>query len=502
MKRIITLILSITMLLTPVLGSAEATDGFYYFSLSNPVLSIPAGENNMDINLTGLELLFAAEESASGAEVLLSVLGNGKEALSGYMSIGEDGIYAIVDGMKNSFGISGETLKMLTEQLGEDMPNIGIIGGADGPTNIIVTGEEAVQPFTEEALAAFAMACMGAMGSIEMTEPADDVLYGAESEVPAERVDFAVGEDAIITVLKAGAELLMSNEQIAEGYRMAFESEGEEYVELPALIDEMANEIDFNVEGSVYTADNGDIYIDVYVNAAEAGSEFETMNVTAYSTSDEEGQYFYMTVLPPDGATQTELTCSISPSTEVEGANDFYFDITSFIVNEDSAEPEFSISFYSLPFIDENGVNNNYSLDITADDETVSFGLITYGDMASHGGLVYVNTPDGMYAYIGYDGAASEDGNSESGIIWAEISQNDETLGSFRCDLSFGHDVSGESIAYDFSSVPFIDVTTMDDATSQAMDEDLTNVAIGGLGVLGSEIPILGMLLSMSGITG
>ena len=508
MKRIISVLLSIMMLLTPIIGSAEsASDGYYFFSISDPDLSIPMDDGSFDINLEGLEMLFAAQTSEEAFDLLIGVLGNGTEAITGALTIDETGLYAIVDGMENSAAIPMAAIEeLLTEVMSE-------LESAFADMDMNITLEEAnafAEGFSEEALAEFMTALEAFMGSIEMSEPMDDTMYVGEEERAAQWVEFAVGTEALAGFFKAAGDLLMTNEEFAAGYRTALEEEDVEYMPLGDMVEQGITEAELSVEGLIGMSEEGDAEVYSTVYFADGEGEQLAIDMEFSYTQDDEGEYVYASIWPDETAS-IDLFISLMASTEFEGEIDFYAELAMYEVNETEEEIEVnevaSCELIVCPYLDEDGVRNNLcDLTITVEDETINLSLNTYGDEAEHGGMFCFMADtadfDGEF-YLGYDGARSDDGLVEAGQIWAEAydySQSEDALMTFTCNISYGQDVSGESIAYDFGAVPAIDITTADDATVEALGQDLLMSAMNGLQILGEEVPIIGMVLGLSGM--
>lgn len=114
LKKLVSLLLSIIILLMPMLAGAEGetefSEGYAYLRLTNPMVNVIDDSGEMlEIDLSGLEVNLAAESTPEAVHLLLSVLANGAEAISGYLTLDESGLYAIVDGMENSVMIPMST---------------------------------------------------------------------------------------------------------------------------------------------------------------------------------------------------------------------------------------------------------------------------------------------------------------------------------------------------------------------------------------------------------
>ncbi|MBQ3222996.1 MAG: hypothetical protein IJB41_05235, partial [Clostridia bacterium] len=338
----------------------------------------------------------------------------------------------------------------------------------------------------------------------------DDVIYVGEEECAAESIEFVIGTESLAAVLKAAGDFLMSNEEFAAGYRAALEEEDMEYVPLGDLVEQGITEAGVSLEGLVCMSEEGDAEVYSTVYFADGEGEQLAIDMEFSYTQDDEGEYVYASIWPDETAS-IDLFISLMASTEFEGEIDFYAELAMYEVNETEEEIEVnevaSCELIVCPYLDEDGVRNNLcDLTITVEDETINLSLNTYGDEAEHGGMFCFMADtadfDGEF-YLGYDGARSDDGLVEAGQIWAEAydySQSEDALMTFTCNISYGQDVSGESIAYDFGAVPAIDITTADDATVEALGQDLLMSAMNGLQILGEEVPIIGMVLGLSGM--
>lgn len=512
MKRLLTLLLSAIMLLTPVLAGAESADGYYYFSLSNPVVEMAQGDMTNTVDLSGLELKLAAEGSEGAADIMIGLLANGKSAIAGYLGVDETGISAIVDGMQSSVSVPAAVLEALMQQAAAELEsaanemNISVIGGADGPTNIVVNGEnlDLDEFFSAEAMAEFEAAMESFAAQIEVSEPEADVVMENDAEVPAQRVDYAIGTEALAGILKAAADLAMTNEQFAEGYKTALEEEGAEYVDPGLMIESAVTESAICVEGSVFMTEAGNIYTDNYLLIAESADEngdpvYSAVNLEFSVTSDDMGQYIYGCLYPND-TEEIELYVSMMDS-EIEGEQTFYADLCVYSLYEEQFELNTSFALTYTPYIDESGLHNTIcDLTVYSEDEEVSIGLNFYGDQAAHGGFLYLSA-GGERFILGYDGVCAES-TTYTGQLYGQYETDGVVLGTLSCDIAFGVDTTGESIAYDFSTVPTVDLSTMDEETAQALEEDMLSVVYSGLTVIGQEIPLIGMLLTATGITG
>lgn len=508
MKKLLSLLLSAVMLLVPVIGSAETATGYGYFTIANPILNITADGETISLDLTGLELDVAAEGSDDAFSLLVSVLANGSEALSGHAALDETGFYAALEGMETALTIPMETLEALAQEFlaelesaAADMPeSIGIIGGADAPTDIFVSGEfgDMAGSFSEEELNKFSAAAEEFASSIIVSDPVDDTVFENDAEVPAQRVDYNIESASLAAIGQAFGDLLMSNEEFAEGYKEGIEEVGGEYIPLGDFLNQAFTVYNISVSGSIFMSETGSIYADNYVYFTDDNGEEETVNLYLSVTSDDEGDYIFAGMYP-EGDDYAEFFLASMASTEVEGETDFYCDLTLYTGEEEVA----CIAVIVAPYFDDNGVVNTLAdLTMTADGTEVSFGASWYAQEDIYGGVVYVTATefDGEDTTtsditIGYDGMIAEDGMTHTGVLWADVYVDDNEYGDFVCDITFGVDQSGESIAHDFSGYTMLDLTTASDDDFTALSEEASNVLVMGLLGIISEIPSLASML-------
>lgn len=508
MKKLFSLLLSVVMLLVPVIGCAEASSGYGYLTIANPYLSVTTDGETMELDLAGLELAFAAEDSEEAASLLVSVLANGNEALSGHVALDETGLYAALSGMETAVMIPMEALEELANEFLSELESAaaditidtGVIGGADGPTSIVVETElgELDEFFSEEAMADFAVAAENFASSITLTDPVEDTMYENDAEVPAQRIDYNIENAPLAAVAQAFGDLLMTNEEFAAGYKEAIEEEGGEYVPLGDLLNEVVATYAVSVSGSLFMTESGSISADNYLYFTNDSGEEETVNLYLSMTSDEEGDYIYAS-LYPEGENYAELFFASMASAEVEGETDYYCDLTLF----SGEEEEGSFKIGVTPNYDENGVVHTVAdLTMIVDGDEISIGATWYAEESIYGGTFYFSATefDGdatttAEAKLGYDGEISADDLTHTGVLWAEFYADENEYGEFRSDISFGTDVSGASIAHDFSGYTMLDLTTASDDDFTAFGDEAGNVAVMGLLTIISEIPALASMM-------
>ena len=105
MKRFVSLIVALVMLLS-VCAMAEGKE----ISIGNFVYSDNAG-NSLD--LTGIELKFAAAENNGKVGASVAVEASGEDVVRAVISADEEGIYLSADGISDVYGLSMETIEQL-----------------------------------------------------------------------------------------------------------------------------------------------------------------------------------------------------------------------------------------------------------------------------------------------------------------------------------------------------------------------------------------------------
>ena len=117
MKKFLSLIIALVMLLS-VCAMAEGKE----ISIGNFVYSDSAG-NSLD--LTGIELEFAAAENNGKMGASIAVEASGEDVVRAVISADEEGIYLSADGISDVYGLSMETIEQLiTTYAGEYMDEL------------------------------------------------------------------------------------------------------------------------------------------------------------------------------------------------------------------------------------------------------------------------------------------------------------------------------------------------------------------------------------------
>ncbi len=498
LKKLISLLLCALLLVTPMLASAESEGSHVFFRLSDPIIKL--GEMTgaaMDIDLTGLELNFAAEEAADGFHLLAEVLANGVSGLAGHASLTEEGLFATVKGMPSAITVPMSAIEMLAEEFmaefEAEMGNIAVIGGADGPTDVFVT-----EGFAEEDVAKFTTECEKFVSAIEVSDPVSESTTLEDGTVlEYESVEYSVGVEPIADLIAASYELLMTNPDFAQGFAEGLAESGAELENLSAddirtaIIEESGIS---GLEGTIATSDNGDIIADNYIMGP---TEDDYVNVEFSILTTDAGKALVINVYPDD-VSALEIYGTMEESQEVEGTTDFYLDILACEYEDDVYTELFDLTvMVSNVYFEDNLPGVVVDLFATEEGEDVfTFSVAGYSNEEMHGAYVSVSVPDGSSTIgmgLGYDGYVPVDGNG-SGQIWGTMMMDEEVAIDFVADVEYG--AADGSIAYDYSGLNLVDLTTATEDDLSTLETELTNVAVMGAMAIANAIPFLQSLMA------
>lgn len=500
MKKLTSLLLSAILLLMPVLGLAQSEGSIAYFQLSNPVLTINE-EEPVVLDLSGLQLNFAAEESSDGVHLLAEIAANDQSAIAGYLSLDESGLHFIIDGLSSSFlipmsvieALIGEAVSELTSELPMLDSDLGVIGSADGPTSIFVAGDgfSADSFFSDEALLNFATAVENSNAAIEVGEPVEMTVMVNGASVTAQSISFVIPNTAIADITVAAYELFFSNEQFASGFAAAYSESGEELPtsdELRAVI----SESNLRAEGTICLLENEDMYLDAMLIVSD-GEDEEAISITLQTISGETCDTIICRLQEEEDVIDFEL--SMYPNAVIAGKTDYKAVLS--VTEADDAEDDVRFEFVYSAYLNEKSVVCD-SYELTAQDsaDTVTIGFTCYGDESVQGGSVSLGvTENGSLTQIevGYDGTIN--GSAHDGELWGSMTTDSFEYATFTSDLHFGIDQSGKSIAYDFASLPELDITVSSDEASELIENELYNVLYGGIITLSTNVPMLASLV-------
>ena len=483
LTRLLAVLMSVLMLTLPTLASAEAFE--IYATISDPKLSV--GEATID--LAGLSLECTAEQAEDATSLLLNLLASGQKAVSVHAAFGEKGIQAYIEGMSSAFVVSPEAIKALGEQMIQasgmsGMLDMNKLGSFDLSTMI-----------SEEALGKFMNTVQQLASEVIQGEPVEDkfvTLSGAE--VAASRIDFKVTPEHLAAIVDAEIELIESS-PISEQIHTALEQQGQD-----APLKDLVNVDPDNlptIEGSIfYSTESQDLHVEGSVTVDESSAP-----LTIDFSQTDEGTFATGSLKQPDeGSQELAFQFSATPSTAVEIEAVVNGEIGLYDHTDDGVETIFcfTVSAYAEP-AGNDSVTHYLLLNGEAEDNTFSFSFTTCNDPENESVvLAFSADSDGEKAVFSLDfngkAVQSDKAFGHEGILSLSVESNGQAV-SFQTGLAFGVCTAEDSIAFDFSGLPAIDVTSITEESAEGLQNELMGVVQNALGAL-MQVPGVSALMS------
>lgn len=465
MRKILSLLLTLCLFLTPVHAMAEGT--CTQVQISDISLAIGDMENPITF---GLSLLLTMLSGDKGASLSLSVNNAQNNSLAaGGVSMDANGLTVLIDGMQSVYHLSFESLAALySEQTGvspdeletlfndelEKLLNRPVTANNEGLTNAFTTFAEHLTGICNEVLS-----------EAEQTPIGVEAVSVFDGEYELQRVDLTVPAEGMQKVCLA---LLDEMSALAAEYPDQFAIDQDMLTQVRDELDcpEVAMHLWYNEDRSVARAES-DLY--------NASGKYIMTVVVEFLNTETEGMYFQISAL--DGST---------------GEESFYF------ARDPSGAKQFG--FY-IDSIDACG-NTEQTIDLY-------FGSDTYeGSDALYAVLSYTDgsgTTELGCNYIYQD--FSEDSVKQSSgymIVWYDI-YDDEMVQTDSSNFSFTMDISRESYDTDGTLstegvASIVEIDQMGEADIQQAQTELNgvlqNLIIGAV----SDPGILQLFMLFSGM--
>lgn len=477
-NRFFAVLLSALLLVTPVLAGAETAipAGVYAFSISDPVISLMDKKYDM----SGLNLTVKAAPGQSGLDLALDVIANGVSALSGYASLGEDGLKAIVNGMTSAIGVSAETLgTALNGSALQSEPSVDI-------ENL----------FSEEEIAALSTAAQTFAASVVTKDGTADTAVFGETEKPCLRYDFSVTNENLAAFLGSVASVLEANPVFKAAMESAMKS-GEipgletEGAAVPSLGESLVSEIQnsgVSAQGSLYKTETDDILAILVLSSSEDESVSMPIIFESYS-DDKDGKYIEMK-MNPSKTDSIELYISALPNTIIADRKDISMTLNMNSEIEGVIVPVVTFDALFATARNEDNVETLFNADMNAGGTKLSiYG--TYDDSDEANKLsVSLDIVEGVgeaatTSSVNFVYEGSEVTNEGfTGEVAFGLEQSGVTLVEVSANIGLDIDISGESIAFDYTTVPVLDIENADAETLEAVETELMNSLFMLLGTL------------------
>ena len=295
MKRFVSLIIAFVMLLS-VCAMAEGKE----LIISNVAYSDSWGE---DLDLSGIELKFAAAENNGKAGASVAVAANGEDVVRGVVSADEGGIYFTADGISDTYALPMETIEMMLSSYA-DVSGVSDAYAADAEANnaeeLVVAIENLIAEGTAIMADCITPAGTEEIGGVErevydvnVSEEKMMQVVGLLDQILAQYPDALAGTgyNSVTEMFEAeGIELSMNGDVIIGNEEVIYElylcESGEELINLYLAISTVYDaEEDLNVM---------DIYVALYDPAIENTDESEIGSALVSVDSDPVTDAFVM----------------------------------------------------------------------------------------------------------------------------------------------------------------------------------------------------------------
>lgn len=480
-NRFLALLLTALLLATPVLANADAAipAGVYSLYISDPVITIMDKQYDM----SGLNMIVKAAPGQNGLDLAFDVLSDGTSALNAYASLGDNGLNAIMSGMTSAIGVSAETMAAFLSSVEATEET------AESET------PEMESPFTEEEMTALTAALEAFGAAVIEDDGAQDVATIGGNETPCLRYTFEITNEELVTFVGSVAGVLEANPVIssmistgmAQGGVSAEDMGGMSLTDtLTAMIAQTA----ISVLGSCYVAENGDMML---VGAIDTMVDEETtvsIPMIAEMYTDANGGEFVEFTVYPTETESIELYMSLVPNTILEGRKDFLFTLNMNSELEGQTYPIVNVEAMFATTKDEGQINTLFNFEVNAAGASIALnGMYAENEESNILNVFFdASTGEGDTATVYslsflYEGTkVTEEGFT--GDVSFLIQENDMTILGLSLNLGCGIDATGGSIAFDYTTVPVIDIENMDEETLSNLENELMTGLYGLLAAI------------------
>ena len=487
LTRLLAVLMSVLMLAMPTLASAGATS--IYLTISDP--KITASGTTLDFS--GLTVELSGEQAEDLTHILLNVLAAGEKAATVHASFGDKGLQAYVEGMSSAFIVTAEAIKELGDQMAQ---NYGMDSMDD------MASMSAIDPstlFSEEAMAEYMGKVQGIVGSVITGSPEEDTFVNlAGEETAAVRYDFTLTGKQIAALVEATAELIDSSEELSARFGAALAAQGMEGTFKDNL--QIDPEELPTVSGSVYVSTaSQDVHAEGDITVEDSSAPF-----TVDFTMNDDGMLATGSIKEPDdGSEELAFQVSVTPSATVSGEVTVLAECGLYDTEDGAVVTEsyITLSIYAEPAANDS-VTRIFLLNAGSDDTTIILNASFNGDPENEMISVSISANDygdESLIALAFNGKAVdfENGAGHEGTLTLSFLGDGESA-SLSAEVAIGTRV-GESIAFDFSSLPAIDVTTLNEDNSQSVLAELQTLAQTALMKLMNVPGVAALMSSMQG---
>ena len=428
MKKLLSVLLTLCLLLTPAFALAEGS----VTQLEISQIELMIGDESFDF---GLNLLLTLLSGDKGISLVVGVADDdGNSLAEAGLTADENGLTGMVDGMNNAYHITTEELMELASSIEEEL-GMSLSDALDQALSQADTLQSEIEPLLEEAFTEI----VEVLDESEAVEREDETVYVLEEEYLLHRADVTVSADQVSRVMDAVVTLL---DKVQALYPDKIEVDVDDLQSLEGSLDVR---LWMNDEATVY---RGEFDLNL-IN----GDETFTLPIVLEMVDDE----------------VNGLTCDLS-TTITEDDDSLYF-LISYSHNEGDEGVSQSLTLY-MAEADAYEITNRATVVLSAD--TDAEGETTL--------LCYIDTDDGDeqndmgVCYI-YENTEEDDSFLHDAYmdLWYTSYMDGEEVESYEVDflLTVTRDATDLDGTLDLEGVPLVNLSEMTEEQLEQAENEL-----------------------------
>ena len=428
MKKLLSVLLTLCLLLTPAFALAEGS----VTQLEISQIELMIGDESFDF---GLNLLLTLLSGDKGISLVVGVADDGGNSLAeAGLTANENGLTGMVDGMNNAYHITTEELMELASSIEEEL-GMSLSDALDQALSQADTLQSEIEPLLEEAFTEI----VEVLDESEAVEREDETVYVLEEEYLLHRADVTVSADQVSRVMDVVVTLL---DKVQALYPDKIEVDVDDLQSLEGSLDVR---LWMNDEATVY---RGEFDLNL-----SNGDETVTLPIVLEMVDDE----------------VNGLTCDLS-TTITEDDDSLYF-LISYSRNEGDEGVSQSLTL-SMAEADAYEITNQATVVLSAD--TDAEGETTL--------LCYIDTDDGDeqndmgVCYI-YENTEEDDSFLHDAYmdLWYASYMDGEEVESYEVDflLTVTRDATDLDGTLDLEGVPLVNLSEMTEEQLEQAENEL-----------------------------
>ena len=428
MKKLLSVLLTLCLLLTPAFALAEGS----VTQLEISQIELMIGDESFDF---GLNLLLTLLCGDKGISLVVGVADDdGNSLAEAGLTADENGLTGMVDGMNNAYHITTEELMELASSIEEEL-GMSLSDALDQALSQADTLQSEIEPLLEEAFTEI----VEVLDESEAVEREDETVYVLEEEYLLHRADVTVSADQVSRVMDVVVTLL---DKVQALYPDKIEVDVDDLQSLEGSLDVR---LWMNDEATVY---RGEFDLNL-----SNGDETFTLPIVLEMVDDE----------------VNGLTCDLS-TTITEDDDSLYF-LISYSRNEGDEGVSQSLTL-SMAEADAYEITNRATVVLSAD--TDAEGETTL--------LCYIDTDDGDeqndmgVCYI-YENTEEDDSFLHDAYmdLWYTSYMDGEEVESYEVDflLTVTRDATDLDGTLDLEGVPLVNLSEMTEEQLEQAENEL-----------------------------